>query len=193
MTVLEPPENSIHPRSLDEWRSWLERNHERTDGVWLITHTRASGRSRLEYEGTVEVALAYGWIDGKAAKLDSERSMLWFSPRRKGSGWSRSNKLRVERLLSEGRMQPAGLARVEAAKADGSWSFLDSSEALEVPDDLAAALGEYPRAAENFKAFPPSARKAILAWIETAKRAETRARRVEQTARLAAENQRANQ
>jgi uncharacterized protein YdeI (YjbR/CyaY-like superfamily) len=119
--------------------------------------------------------------------------MLWFSPRKRGSAWSRPNKLRVERLLREGLMAEAGLARVEEAKRDGSWTRLDAVWDLVVPDDLEAAFADHPGARAHWDAFPPSARRAILEWIVQARRPDTRARRVEETARLAARGERANQ
>ena len=119
--------------------------------------------------------------------------MLYFAPRKAGSGWSRPNKARVARLVADGRMTPAGQVKIDAAQADGSWSLLDSVDKLEVPADLAAAFAAYPDARANFDAFPPSARHASLTWIATAKRPETRARRIAETARLAQANVRANQ
>ncbi|HEX7241137.1 MAG TPA: YdeI/OmpD-associated family protein [Longimicrobiaceae bacterium] len=187
------PDNSIHPADRAGWRAWLEENHARPEGVWMVSYRRATGRPRVEYDEAVEEALCFGWIDGKAGRLDDERSMQWFAPRKAGSGWARSNKERVARLAAEGRMAPAGLARVEAARRDGSWSALDAVEALEVPPDLEAALAAHPDARRHWDAFPKSARRAVLAWIGSAKKPETRARRVEETARLAQENVRANQ
>jgi uncharacterized protein YdeI (YjbR/CyaY-like superfamily) len=119
--------------------------------------------------------------------------MLWFAPRKAGTGWSRPNKERVERLIADGRMAPAGMAKVRAAQADGSWAALDAVEDLLVPDDLALALAAYPAAGANFAAFPRSAKRGILEWIVSAKTAATRAKRVEETARLAEQNLRANQ
>ena len=141
----------------------------------------------------VEEALCFGWIDSKPNKLDDERSMLWFAPRKAGTGWSKINQERVERMVTAGRMAPAGLVRVEAAKQDGSWYALDAVEALEVPQDLRAALAANEMAQRNFVAFPRSVKRGILEWIANAKKPETRAKRVEETARLAAENIRANQ
>ena len=132
-------------------------------------------------------------MDSKPQKLDAERSLLWFAPRKAGSGWSRPNKLRVDRLLGAGLMAAAGLKKIEQAKRDGSWTKLDAVEDLVVPQDLAAALADYPEAAANFAAFPRSARRGILEWIGNAKTAPTRAKRVEETARLAGRNERANQ
>jgi uncharacterized protein YdeI (YjbR/CyaY-like superfamily) len=119
--------------------------------------------------------------------------MLWVAPRRPGSLWARPNKLRVEKLAAAGLMAPAGLAKVEAAKADGSWTKLDAVEDLVVPTDLQAAFGRHAGSATNFDAFPRSARRALLEWIVQAKKPETRARRIEDTARAAAQNRRANE
>jgi uncharacterized protein YdeI (YjbR/CyaY-like superfamily) len=171
----------------------LERHHTRSEGVWLISYKKASGKPRFEYEEAVEEALCFGWIDSKPNKLDNERSMLWFAPRKPGSGWSRPNKRRVEKLIRAGRMAPAGLARVESAKQDGSWSALDAIEALEIPPDLARAFATRRAARRYFDAFPRSVKRGILEWIANAKRPETRARRVEETVGLAAKNIRANQ
>jgi uncharacterized protein YdeI (YjbR/CyaY-like superfamily) len=187
------PENAVHPLTRAEWRAWLEQNHTRKEGVWLVTYKKASGKPRVEYDESVEEALCFGWIDSKGNKLDQERSLLWFAPRKSSSNWSASNKERVERLTAAGLMTPAGLARIEAAKADGSWNALDAVEALEIPPDLETALGSYSDAGRNFEAFPRSVKRAILEWIVNAKKPETRAKRVEETARLAQENIRANQ
>lgn len=190
---MKPPPDSFHPTSRRVWRAWLAANHRREAGIWLIFFKKATGEPRVEYGEAVEEALAFGWIDSKPRALDARRSMLWFAPRKKGSGWSRANQERVERLLQAGLMEPAGLEKVEAAKRDGSWSSLDAVEALEVPPDLAAALGAKPSAARHFEAFPRSTKKGILEWIQGAKKPETRAKRVAETARLAARNVRANQ
>ncbi|MFO0888425.1 MAG: YdeI/OmpD-associated family protein [Isosphaeraceae bacterium] len=168
-------------------------HHSRAAGVWFVSFKKATGKPRVEYDDSVEEALCFGWVDSKVNALDHERSMLWFAPRRPRTGWSRSNKERVARLTAEGRMTPAGLAKVEAARRDGSWSRLDDVEDLRLPPDLEVALGKQPHARRHFEAFPRSVRRGILEWIVQAKRPETRARRVAETARLAALNQRANQ
>jgi uncharacterized protein YdeI (YjbR/CyaY-like superfamily) len=191
--MAEPPENSVHPLTRAEWRAWLEQHHGRADGVWLVSYKQATGKPRVTYDEAVEEALCFGWVDSKGNKLDEERSLLWFAPRKRGSGWSRPNKERVERLIAAGLMTPAGMAKSDAAQADGSWSLLDAVEAIEIPPDLAEALAGYPVAAANFAAFPPSAKRGILQWIVQAKTPATRAKRVAETARLAQENQRANQ
>ena len=191
--MIPTPSNSFQPTTLSSWRAWLEANHTRPDGVWLITYRRATGKATFTYEQAVEEALCFGWIDGHTKTLDEERGMQWYAPRRAGSVWARSNKERVARLIADGRMTPAGQAKIDAAKADGTWALWDRVDSLEVPDDLAAALAGYPAASANFDAFPRSARHAILGWIAMAKRPETRAKRIAETARLAQENVRANQ
>ena len=152
-----------------------------------------SGRSGLTYEEAVLEALCFGWIDSKPAKLDEQRTMLRFSPRKRGSGWARSNKLRIERLLAEGLMAEPGLALIEEAKRDGSWTLLDGVEDLVVPDDLAAALARHPGARERWDNLPRSVRRGALEQIVRAKRPDTRARRVAETARLTGEGERPGQ
>ena len=109
------PPNSFHALARAEWRAWLKKNHTQNAGVWLITYKKASGKPRVDYDEAVEEALCFGWIDSKPAKLDAERSMLWFAPRKPGSRWSKLNRERVERLSAAGQMAPAGRAKVEAA------------------------------------------------------------------------------
>jgi uncharacterized protein YdeI (YjbR/CyaY-like superfamily) len=174
------------------WRSWLATNHATARGAWLVTWRRGHGPV-LAYEDAVEEALCFGWVDSTAGRLDDRRSKLYFAPRKPGSGWAATNKARVERLIAEGRMAPAGREAIERAKANGSWTLLDEVEQGVVPDDLARAFVEHPPAATNFEAFPKSARRAILVWIAAAKRPETRAARVRETAERAALNERANE
>lgn len=183
----------VQVESREEWRAWLQANHECAESIWLVTFKKASGRPHVSYDAVVEEALCFGWIDSLPRKLDDERTMLLLSPRKPGSAWSKTNKDRVERMTAAGKMRPAGLRKVEQAKADGSWNFLDDVEALVVPDDLAAALAEYEGAGENFAAFPTSVKRGILEWIQQAKRAETRGKRIRETAELASRNIRANQ
>jgi uncharacterized protein YdeI (YjbR/CyaY-like superfamily) len=184
----------IHPANAAEWRAWLEANHDTATGVWLVTwRSPESGGEPLAYEDQVLEALAFGWIDATTRRLDDDRRMQYFAPRKRGSAWARTNKARVERLRSEGKMTPAGEAAIERAVADGSWTFLDDVEKLVVPDDLAAAFERHAGSRAQWEAFPPSSRQMTLWWIRQAKRPETRAKRVEETARLAAEGIRANE
>lgn len=175
------------------WRAWLEAHHASARGAWLVTWRRTSGRPHLEYEAAVEEALCFGWVDGKGGRVDDQRTKLYFAPRNPRSGWAATNKARVERLTAAGRMAPTGLAAVRRAKANGTWTAFDAVERLEVPDDLAEALAARPPARAHWDAFPRSVRRAILAWISQARKPETRARRVDQTATLAQRNERANE
>lgn len=170
------------------WRAWLIAHHATSSGVHLVSWRKPSGRTSVAYEEAVEEALCVGWIDSVAGRLDEERSLQWFSPRRSGSGWARSNKERVERLIAAGQMLPAGLAVIEEAKQNGTWSMLDDVENLVVPDDLAAALHAHPPAREYWDAFSRSSRRAVLVWLVQAKRPGTRARRIVETAENAAQN-----
>jgi uncharacterized protein YdeI (YjbR/CyaY-like superfamily) len=183
----------VHVETRQEWREWLMNNHTRGVGVWLVSWKRTTGRPALTYEEIVEEALCFGWIDSKANTLDDERSMLTISPRKPGSGWSRPNKERIARLEAAGLMMPAGAAVIERARADGSWTKLDDVENLVVPGDLAAAFAANPGSAEQWEAFPRSAKRAILDWIVQAKTDTTRSKRVNETAELAARGERANQ
>lgn len=175
----------------ETWRVWLQANHATAAGAWLVTWRPRSGHAFLDYEAAIEEALCVGWVDSTGGRVDDDRGKLYFAPRKARSVWAATNKARVERLIRDGRMAPAGLAAIERAKRDGSWEVLDSVERLEVPADLAAALAARPPAAANFAAFPPSARKMHLGWIATAVRPETRAARIGTIAEAAARNQRA--
>ena len=170
-----------------EWRAWLAENHAESPGVWLITNKKASGRPGVPYPEAVEEALCFGWIDSRPNKLDDERSMQLYTPRRPKSPWSTVNKGRIERLIADGLMTPAGMAKIEAAKADGSWVIYDRIETLTVPPDLEAALDANPAARAGFEGFSASATKQLLWWIESAKRPETRAKRIAQLVEAAAE------
>lgn len=182
----------MHKETRRQWRSWLAAHHASSDGVWLVAWKRHTGKTAMGYDASVEEALCYGWIDSTQRALDSERSMQWFAPRRPGSVWSGHNKRRVAELTAAGRMAPAGLAAVEAAQRTGTWMVLDVAENLLVPDDLGAAFARHPGSRPHWDGFPPSARRSILCWIALAKRPDTRARRIEETAALASAGKRAN-
>jgi uncharacterized protein YdeI (YjbR/CyaY-like superfamily) len=174
----------VHPKAAVEWRRWLHEHHDKAAGVWLVSYKAATGKGRMTYEESIPDALAFGWIDSVNKPLDDERTMLLFTPRKAGSGWSRTNKVRIAQLVKEGRMHPAGLAKIDAAKRDGSWSLLDSVEALEVPADLRKALGA--TGMRTFEALTAGRKKEHLRALVTAKRPETRAKRVDQIVRAVA-------
>jgi uncharacterized protein YdeI (YjbR/CyaY-like superfamily) len=186
-----------HPRleitSLAELDAWLETNGATAGSVWLVTWKKHHPDKHVPYSDVVDVALCHGFVDSLPRKLDNDRSMLRLSPRNPKSAWSKVNRDKVERLTAAGRMRPAGLAAVATAKANGQWEALTSVDALEPPDDLIAAFALYPGAADAFASFPKSARRGILEWIVQAKTPATRAKRIDETARLASEGKRANQ
>ncbi len=174
------------------WRQWLADNHSSSSGVWLVTWKKGSDQ-HLPWGEIVDEALCFGWVDSLPWTLDERRTQLLVTPRKPRSNWSRVNKLKVERLIAAGLMAPAGLAAVEAAKANGSWSALDATEDLIEPDELRAALDAAAAARGHWDAFPRSAKRGILEWIGNAKTDATRSRRVAQTVSEATAGRRANQ
>lgn len=173
-------------RTRAELRHWLSVHHAASRGIWLVTWRRAELGPRIAYEDLVEELLCFGWIDSTVKTIDADRVAQRLTPRKAGSVWSRSNKERLQRLLGTDLMTPAGVAVIERAKADGSWSFLDDVEALVVPADLNTALVAG-GALEHFQALTPGRRKQLLYWIKSAKRASTRADRISRTVAAAAE------
>jgi len=162
------------------WRRWLADHHATSPGVWLILAKKGSVTPSVTLEEAGLEALCFGWIDSKRMPLDSHRYRQSYMPRRPRSTWSKVNKERVERLIRDGSMTPAGLAAIETAKANGSWASLDAVEALSIPDDLADAFAADPIARSTFDAYPPSVKKLSLHRLNTAKRAETRSRRIDE-------------
>jgi uncharacterized protein YdeI (YjbR/CyaY-like superfamily) len=180
----------LEPGNRAELRAWLESNHASSPGVRLAVGKKGNGVTALTYDEAVEEGLCFGWIDSTTRRLDEDRFAVSFTPRKPKSTWARSNKIRVARLIAEGRMTPAGLAAIEVAKANGSWTSLDDIEALVVPEDLATALAAAPVAEAGFAAMSASARRLALHWISSAKRPETRARRIAETVAAAIEGRR---
>ena len=178
----------VEVTSAAELRQWLEANHAKKPGIWLVSFKKAAGEKYLAYEDIVCEALCWGWIDSKGRSLDELRSQLLLTPRKPVSKWSRPNKIRVAELEASGRMAAPGRAVVEAAQALGTWTALDDVENLVEPVELKAALDAAPAARKNWDAFPRSTRRATLEWIAAAKRPDTRERRVTETVDLAAQN-----
>ena len=177
-----PQIEQVSAKDRRAWRGWLTKHHRRAASVWLVYFKKKSGAPSITYAEAVEEALCFGWVDSRPNTLAADRYKQLFSPRKPRSPWSAINKERARRLIEEGRMTPAGLAKIAAAKKDGSWSSYD----------LAAELAKSEQARELFAGFPPSSRKIILWWIASAKRPATRAARIAETVRLAARNIRAN-
>lgn len=177
----------VEPADRAAWRAWLEANHASSSGVWVVTPKASSSRRTLDYEELVRELLCFGWVDSTAGRVDADRSRIYVAPRKRGSTWAATNKARVAELTAQGLMAPAGLAAVEAARADGSWTVLDAVDALEVPADLAAALDADPAARAGYESLPPSGRRQLLWSVVSAKREATRAARVARAVELARE------
>ena len=176
--AVESPELIV--RDAAAWREWLGENHPDPDGVWLVLAKKGTEKpTSLTYDQALEEALCHGWIDGQARRRDEATYRQRFTPRRKRSAWSKRNAGIAERLRAEGRMHPAGQAEVERAKADGRWKAAYAGPAtIEVPPDLTEALAAEPKAQAMFETLNSQNRYAILYRIATAKRADTRARRI---------------
>ncbi|MEU2334261.1 YdeI/OmpD-associated family protein [Streptomyces sp. NPDC006654] len=166
--------------SAEAFQEWLGENHAVSPGVWLKLRKKGPGIVALDYAQALDVALCYGWIDGQKAGLDDQWWLQRFTPRKPRSKWSKINRDKATSLIEQGRMRPPGQAEVDRAKADGRWeAAYDGAKTATVPDDLAAALTADPAAAEFFETLDRQNRYAILYRIQDAKKAETRARRIE--------------
>ena len=192
MKIPEQDYKATHPKTRGQWRKWLEKNHSTAPGIWMIYYKKETGKRKFDMADAVEEALCFGWIDSVAQKLDDERSMQKFTPRKPKSIWSKINKKRIEKLIEQKLMTPAGLATIERAKENGSWDTLNSSDLHtdnnSMPSDLRKALSKTKKALANFLAFPPSYRKRFLFWIDSAKTPLTKAVRIKQTLLMAAAN-----
>jgi len=178
--AVELPELIV--RDAAAWREWLANHHADPTGVWLVLAKKGTEKpTSLTYDQALEEALCHGWIDGQAGRRDEATYRQRFTPRRRRSAWSKRNTGIAERLIAEDRMRPAGHTEVEQAKADGRWEAAYAGPArMEVPADLAEALAAEPKAQAMFEGLNSQNRYAILYRIATAKRAETRARKIEQ-------------
>ena len=164
--------------SAEQWREWLDEHAATSSGVWIVLWRPSTGRARLDYDDAIREALCFGWIDGQAKTLDDERSMLWFAPRSARSAWAGTNKIRVEQLIAEGRMRPAGQRLIELAKQNGMWTVLDGPEAGIEPAELTTALDAVAAARAQWDDWPPGVRKAAMTSIAFARRPETRDARI---------------
>jgi uncharacterized protein YdeI (YjbR/CyaY-like superfamily) len=184
---------TFYAKNRKAWRSWLEKNHAKETSLWLIIYRKQSSTPSVYYDEAVEEALCFGWIDSKPNKRDAESFFLFFAKRKPKSNWSKLNRDRIEKLLQQNLVAPAGLAMIELAKQTGTWTKLDAVYAEEIPADMQKLFNKNKTAFKNFQAFAPSAKRGILEWIQNAKRPETRQKRMEETVSLAAKNIKANQ
>lgn len=173
-----------------QWRRWLAAHHDSSRGIWMVRHKKRAGPMPITLEDAIQEAPCFGWVISRVRPIDDQRSALLCTPRRPGSIWSKANKQRVADLTERGLMTHAGQRVIEAAKRDGSWRSLDAVEEQRVPADLAQALAADPAAEANFSALSVSARKSLLWRIESARRPETRKRRIDETVRWAASTRR---
>jgi uncharacterized protein YdeI (YjbR/CyaY-like superfamily) len=172
-----------------DWHAWLAVHHSSASGLWLKIAKKAAAAGTLSYAEALDEALCFGWIDAQTRGLDDDYWLKRFTPRKRGSRWSKINTQKAEALIAAGRMQPAGLAEVESARADGRWTAAYAGpRSITVPDDLAAALAANPVAAEFFATLSGNNRYAILYRIGTVKRPETRARKIAQYVQMLAEH-----
>ena len=178
MSSLDSELREIHPKTRAGWRSWLEKNHAKCDGVWLIYYRASTGKRRLSWEDAVREALCFGWIDSKVKPIDGERYKQIFTPRKPRSVWSKINKQHIAELTESDLMTDAGLRAVDVAKENGAWSLLEPVDALIVPADLESALRGSKRAREAYEALSNSAKRAVLYPLYSVKREETRAKRL---------------
>jgi uncharacterized protein YdeI (YjbR/CyaY-like superfamily) len=166
--------------STEAWEEWLAAHHADSPGLWLKIAKKGSAGQSVSYSDALDVALCYGWIDGQKGRHDDDYWLQRFTPRKPGGNWSKINTERAAALIASSRMRPAGLREIEQAQADGRWERAYQSQSrITVPDDLASALEANPRAREFFATLDGTNRYAVLYRITSAKRPETRAKRID--------------
>ncbi len=181
------------PHDKKDWRKWLELNHREKDAIWLIFYRKKSPDHNLSWSDAVDEALCFGWIDSTKRTIDSERYKQYFCKRKAKSNWSRINKDKVEALIDQGLMEEAGYKSIEVAKENGSWTVLDAVEALLIPEDLKEKFVNYDGSFEYFDSLSNSAKKGLLYWVVSAKRKETRQRRILEVVENASNNMKPKQ
>ncbi len=175
---------SLYFKTPREWRTWLQSNHDKETELWLIFYKKGT-RPTLDYESAVEEALCFGWIDSIIKKIDESKYARKFTPRKKTSKWSPSNKKRVERLIESGRMTSAGMVKIKAAKTSGRWEEIDRPTInYDLPEDFIKALNQNKKAKEFFEQLALAFKKQFIAWIKMAKRQETIENRIRESIRL---------
>lgn len=183
----------FYPKSVDEWRQWLADNHQSKSAVWVVQHHKVSGKPTISWSEAVSVALCYGWIDSKKIAVGEGTTHQFFTKRKAKSTWSKINKDKVAQLIEDGLMTKAGFEVIELAKQNGSWSLLDEVEALKIPEDLNRAFASRAGSKDFFLSLSRSSKKNILYWVISAKRPETRHKRIEEIAELAAQGKKPKQ
>lgn len=175
----------VYVKTRDQWRKWLSQNHKRNAGIWLVFYKKHTGKPSLEYDAAVEEALCFGWIDSIIKKIDDEKYVRKFTPRKPDSRWSELNKKRIAKLTKQGLMTKLGIEIVTSAKKSGIWDKSDRPNIpSEVPKELAAALAKNKKAKTFFETLAPTYRRHFIGWIFMAKREETKNRRVKESIAL---------
>jgi uncharacterized protein YdeI (YjbR/CyaY-like superfamily) len=188
--VIVKEDKTLYVSNRDDWRAWLAKNHLVEKEVWLIYYKRHTGKPRIPYDDAVEEALCYGWIDSTIKRLDDEKYAQKFTPRNLKSNWSELNRKRARKMIKDGRMTEAGLAKFILAREQKNKQTEDKPiyKKVVIPTDLKKALSANKKALENFKNFAPSYKRLYIRWILSAKRPETQAKRIKQTVKWSAEN-----
>lgn len=183
---------TFYAKDIAAWRAWLQKNGEQENSVWLIIYKKQSGTPSIYYSEAVDEALCFGWIDSTPNKRDEKSYYQFFAKRNPKSNWSKVNKLKVEKLIAEGRMAAQGMKMIELAKRTGTWDALNEVDEIIIPDDLQQSLAANKTAKQFFEAFSRSSKRGILEWVLNAKKPETRQKRIAETVALATNNLRAN-
>jgi len=171
------------------WRKWLEKNHNKKNEVWLVYYKKHTGKPSISHKEGVEEALCFGWIDSRVKRIDEERFMQRYTPRKPKSVWSLINKKAAERMIKQGKMTPAGLKKIEEAKKNGRWSrAYTSKKRMSMPQDLKSALMKNKKAQKNFSNFAKSYQNMYIGWVMSAKRDETRKKRIREVVKRSAMN-----
>lgn len=181
------------PTSAQEWRKWLNTNHQHKESVWLIFYKKQTDKPTINWSDAVDQALCFGWIDGKRKTLDNERFIQFFCKRKPKGTWSKVNKEKIVWLTEQGLMTKSGLEVIERAKQNGSWTILDEVEEMVIPKDLEKELSKHNEAATFFMSLSKSVRKYMLLWLVMAKREETRQKRITEIVTSAAQGKRPKQ
>lgn len=166
------------PSNKKDWRAWLQLNHNKKEAVWLIFYRKQSPSHNLSWSESVDEALCFGWIDSTKRSIDGEKYKQYFSKRKVKSNWSKINKEKVKTLIDQGLMEEEGYKSIEIAKTNGSWTILDSVESLIIPEDLKKEFSMHNGSLEFFGSLSKSVKKILLHWVVSAKRKETRQKRI---------------
>lgn len=178
---------TLYVKNRKEWNAWLEKNHTKENEIWLIYYKRHTGKPRIPYDEAVEEALCFGWIDSTVQRVDDEKYAQRFTPRKSNSIWSDSNKRRVKKLISEGRMTKAGLGKINLSEIQGVREKT-LKKRLSIPRYFKEALQENKIALQNFSQLAVSYKRMYVAWISDAKKEETRRQRIEKAIKLLEQN-----